>query len=73
MLREIPATIRVSVAAAIGVFVPAAKAFAQEAATSPLSLPVVGGPEQWTSPEGLTSAPAVLLMTTSFVRVIVVL
>lgn len=45
-----------------------------------------GGPEQWTSPEGLSSslqvmllltvislAPAVLLMTTSFVRIVVVL
>lgn len=45
-----------------------------------------GGPQQWTSPEGLTSsiqimllltvvslAPAVLLMTTSFVRILVVL
>lgn len=45
-----------------------------------------GGPEKWTSPEGLTStlqimllltvlslAPAILLMTTSFVRIIVVL
>ncbi|QDU97598.1 flagellar type III secretion system pore protein FliP [Lignipirellula cremea] len=44
-----------------------------------------GGPERWTSPEGLTSAlqimllmtvltmaPAVLLMTTSFVRIVVV-
>lgn len=50
-------------------------------------LPVnLGGPQQWTSPEGLTSsiqimllltvvslAPAVLLMTTSFVRILVVL
>jgi flagellar biosynthesis protein FliP len=45
-----------------------------------------GGPEAWTSPEGLTStiqmvlmltvlslAPAVLLMTTSFVRIVIVL
>ena len=45
-----------------------------------------GGPDQWTSPEGLSSsiqvmllltvismAPAVLLMTTSFVRIVVVL
>lgn len=56
----------------------------------PLTLDVpeglAGGPEAWTSPEGLTSAlqvmllltvlslaPAVLLMTTSFVRIIVVL
>jgi flagellar biosynthetic protein FliP len=46
----------------------------------------LGGPEQWTSPQGLAStlqimllltvvslAPAILLMTTSFVRIIVVL
>ena len=46
----------------------------------------IGGPQQWTSPEGLTStlqvmilltvislAPAVLLMTTSFIRILVVL
>ncbi|WP_231615347.1 flagellar type III secretion system pore protein FliP [Novipirellula artificiosorum] len=58
----------------------------------PLSIPVQtldvlgGGPEQWTSPEGLTSslkvlllltvlsmAPAVLLMTTCYVRIIIVL
>jgi flagellar biosynthetic protein FliP len=53
-----------------------------------LELPtgIAGGPEQWTSPEGLSSAlqvmllltvislaPAVLLMTTCFVRIIVVL
>jgi flagellar biosynthetic protein FliP len=58
------------------------------AADSPgLQLPGgLGGPEQWTSPEGLSSAlqvmllltvislaPAVLLMTTCFVRIIVVL
>lgn len=48
--------------------------------------PGIGGPQQWTSPEGLTSslqimllltvvslAPALLLMTTSFVRILVVL
>ena len=46
----------------------------------------IGGPQQWTSPEGLSStlqvmilltvislAPAVLLMTTSFIRILVVL
>jgi flagellar biosynthetic protein FliP len=53
-----------------------------------LELPagIAGGPEQWTSPEGLSSAlqvmllltvislaPAILLMTTCFVRIIVVL
>jgi len=53
--------------------------------TSPLSQ-VIGGPQDWTSPQGLAStlqimllltvvslAPAILLMTTSFVRIIVVL
>ncbi len=58
----------------------------------PVTLPVEtldlvgGGPEEWTSPEGLTSslqvlllltvlslAPAVLLMTTCYVRIIIVL
>lgn len=69
-------------------------AFAQTAAspsTAPAAptisaLPNLGGPQQWTSPEGLTSsiqimllltvvslAPALLLMTTSFVRILVVL
>jgi flagellar biosynthetic protein FliP len=69
-------------------------AFAQTA-SSPSTPPVAptisalsnfGGPQQWTSPEGLTSsiqimllltvvslAPALLLMTTSFVRILVVL
>ncbi len=63
---------------------------AQDAANQPLSIEVPeaisGGPEQWTSPEGLSStiqvmllltvlslAPAVLLMTTCFVRIVVVL
>jgi len=64
-----------------------ALAFGQTA-TSPTSLlpRAIGGPEQWTSPEGLSStiqvmllltvislAPAILLMTTSFVRILVVL
>ncbi len=54
---------------------------------APISLEsLAGGPEQWTSPEGLSSslqvmllltvlslAPAVLLMTTCYVRIIVVL
>jgi flagellar biosynthetic protein FliP len=59
---------------------------------APVTLPVEtlelvsGGPEQWTSPEGLTStlqvmllltvvslAPAILLMTTCYVRIIIVL
>jgi len=63
---------------------------AQESSNSParLALPpeLLGGPGQWTSPEGLTSAlqvmllltvislaPALLMMTTCFVRVLVVL
>ena len=63
---------------------------AQDTANRPLSLEIPdaisGGPEQWTSPEGLSStlqvmllltvlslAPAVLMMTTCFVRIIVVL
>ncbi len=64
-------------------------ALAQTAATGPLQLPLpggVGGPQQWTSPEGISStlqvmllltvvslAPAILLMTTSFVRILVVM
>ena len=63
---------------------------ADEAPNRPMSIQVpqglAGGPEKWTSPEGLSStlqvmllltvislAPAVLLMTTCFVRIIVVL
>lgn len=54
--------------------------------TTPSLLPEIGGPSDWTSPERLSSslqvmlmltvvslAPAVLLMTTSFVRIVVVL
>ncbi len=65
-------------------------AVAQDTANRPLSLDLPaglgGGPEQWTSPEGLSAtlqvmlmltvlslAPAVLMMTTCFVRIIVVL
>jgi len=65
-------------------------ALGQDAANSPLTIEVPegieGGPEGWTSPEGLSStiqvmllltvlslAPAVLLMTTCFVRIVVVL
>jgi flagellar biosynthetic protein FliP len=70
--------------------VSASTCLAQDSANLPgaLQLPgnLLGGPEKWTSPEGLTSAlevmllltvlslaPAVLLMTTCFVRIIVVL
>ena len=65
-------------------------ATAQDISQRPLSMEVPeglsGGPEKWTSPEGLSStiqvmllltvlslAPAILLMTTSFVRVVIVL
>jgi flagellar biosynthetic protein FliP len=64
----------------------AAPAVAESSATTPSLLQGMGGPEQWTSPQGLAStlqimllltvvslAPAILLMTTSFVRIIVVL
>lgn len=52
----------------------------------PQALNGIGGPQQWTSPQGISSsiqvmllltvvslAPAILLMTTSFVRIIVVM
>jgi flagellar biosynthetic protein FliP len=61
-------------------------ATAQEATTGSSILDQVGGPTDWTSPERLSStlqvmlmltvvslAPAILLMTTSFVRIVVVL
>jgi flagellar biosynthesis protein FliP len=57
-----------------------------ESDPSGIKLPIVGGPKDWTKPEQLTSslqvmllltvvslAPAILLMTTSFVRIVVVL
>lgn len=69
-----------------------ARAAASLLQQAPMSVPVEsldvigGGPEQWTSPEGLTSslqvlllltvlslAPAILLMTTCYVRIIIVL
>jgi flagellar biosynthesis protein FliP len=65
----------------------AAPAFAQSDTPAASLLPSgMGGPQEWTSPQGLAStlqimllltvvslAPAILLMTTSFVRIIVVL
>lgn len=86
-------------AVALGVFFLLAPARGQEEANLPMSLDIGetpadssgfgllrGGPEKWTSREGLSStiqvmllltvlsmAPAILLMTTSFVRIIVVL
>ena len=76
-----------AVLACLSLFSPAA---AQESPNQPLSVKVpdglAGGPQTWTSPEGLSStiqvmllltvlslAPAVLLMTTCFVRIVVVL
>ncbi|MCE9607555.1 MAG: flagellar type III secretion system pore protein FliP [Planctomycetia bacterium] len=73
-----------------GVSLYTVSAFAQESSNSPAKLAVptelLGGPQQWTSPEGLTSAlqvmflmtvvslaPALLMMTTCFIRVLVVL
>ena len=66
-----------------------AAAYAQTAMTGKLLLPMpagMGGPQQWTSPEGISStlqvmllltvvslAPAILLMTTSFVRILIVM
>ena len=64
-----------------------AMAAAQTAASPSSLIPSgIGGPQQWTSPEGLSStiqvmllltvislAPAILLMTTSFVRILVVI
>lgn len=80
---------RAWIAAASGavVMASAATTFAVEAPAAPTLLPIdIGGPAEWTSPQGLAStlqvmllltvvslAPAILLMTTSFVRIIVVL
>ena len=76
---------------ALGALAPAA-VLAQTAASGPSALPLpqalqgVGGPQQWASPQGISStlqvmllltvvslAPAILLMTTSFVRILVVM
>jgi flagellar biosynthetic protein FliP len=65
----------------------ATNAFAAEASSATSIFPAgIGGPKDWTSPQGLAStmqvmllltvvslAPAILLMTTCFVRIIVVL
>lgn len=78
--------------ASIGIVSSAGAAIAQTTAVAPSIapplapvLPNIGGPQEWTSPQGLAStlqvmllltvislAPAILLMTTSFVRIIVV-
>lgn len=79
----------VVVVAAMAVAFCAAPALAQTSAVAPSitppALPNIGGPQEWTSPQGLAStlqvmllltvislAPAILLMTTSFIRIIVV-
>ncbi|MDX1964590.1 MAG: flagellar type III secretion system pore protein FliP [Pirellulales bacterium] len=94
MTRSLQTTVAARLTA--GLLVAAVVAFgttavAQEPANQPGTLELGsnllgGGPEKWTSPEGLSSAlqvmllltvlslaPAVLLMTTCFVRIIVVL
>jgi len=78
---------------AVAVLLAPRLAEAQTAASGPpgqggiaLLPPGIGGPQQWTSPEGISStlqvmllltvvslAPAILLMTTSFVRILVVM
>jgi flagellar biosynthesis protein FliP len=83
----------IRIALVAGTFALAADSAFAQTAVSPSAAPPgnllppnLGGPQQWTSPEGLTSsiqimllltvvslAPAVLLMTTSFVRILVVL
>lgn len=90
-MRKLAARLVVPVSAAI-IVCSAGLAFAQTTAVAPSiappiapALPNIGGPQEWTSPQGLAStlqimllltvislAPAILLMTTSFVRIIVV-
>lgn len=83
---QLRTTIRAGLVVAV-VLLAGATAYSQTAVSPSGLLPNgIGGPQQWTSPEGLTSsiqimllltvvslAPAVLLMTTSFVRILVVL
>jgi flagellar biosynthetic protein FliP len=80
---------RIAFCTAMALMAAAMPAQAQELANRSATLPtsgMLGGPEQWTSPEGLSSAiqimllltvislaPAILLMTTSFIRIVVVL
>lgn len=88
-----PCRLLVLVLVLAGLAMLALPAGAQESVNAPLSIDLeqtglgaLGGPQQWTSPERLTStiqvmllltvlslAPALLLMTTCFVRIIVVL
>ncbi len=89
--RNSPARRRLAwLAVALACLTLLAPAVAQDASNVPMSLELPkglsGGPEQWASPEGLSSAiqvmllltvlslaPAFLLMTTCFVRIVVVL
>jgi flagellar biosynthetic protein FliP len=88
VVKWLAITRRTVTAAAVAVLLLfAAPALAQSAGPGESLLPQgIGGPEEWTSPQGLAStlqimllltvvslAPAILLMTTSFVRIIVVL
>ena len=78
--------ILVSLGAVLGLLILAPCTHAQESSTGSTLIQQVGGPTDWTKPEKLTStlqvmlmltvvslAPAILLMTTSFVRIVVVL
>ncbi len=81
---------RMLIATALLILASSSMAHAQLPTNTPITVPlspqVLGGPDQWTSPDGLSSAlqvmllltvlsmaPAVLLMTTCFVRIVVVL
>ena len=72
--------------AVVGLLTVAPPAYAQDTSIASTLIEDVGGPSDWTKPERLTStlqvmlmltvvslAPAILLMTTSFVRIVVVL
>jgi len=80
----------VSTLLAVAATLPPCAAAAQTVAAGPATLSAtvggLGGPQQWTSPQGISStlqvmllltvvslAPAILLMTTSFVRILVVM
>jgi flagellar biosynthesis protein FliP len=79
--------LRIGLVSAIVVLALLTPAFAQSSAPATTLLPSdIGGPQEWSSPQGLAStlqimllltvvslAPAILLMTTSFVRIVVVL
>jgi len=86
MIQSRTMRILTSVAILLLAFAPALAAAQTAFAPSSLLPSGMGGPQQWTSPEGLSSAiqvmllltvvslaPALLLMTTSFIRILVVL